>query len=102
MTRSCSCGSDAATKAATEISEIADLLADVFCTCRDETRFEIGTMACELFRRVDLEGQHLEVAANALALDPRDAAAVLAVVRRHVARALVEDISAGSIADPRR
>jgi len=46
-----------------------------------------------LFRRVDLEGQLLEMAADAVALDPRDARAILVVVRRCIADAVVKDIS---------
>ena len=101
MAQSCSCGSNTFTTASTEVSGIVDLLTETFCGCRDETRIKIGTMACELFCRVDLEGQHLETVANALGLDPGDAAAILAVVRGHVAKALVEFISARMIPDPR-
>lgn len=101
MAHSCSCGSNACSKVSNEVSGIADFLTEIFCSCRDETQIKIGTMACELFRRVDLEGQHMETAANALGLDPRDAAAILSVVRSHVAKALVDAISARTIGDPR-
>jgi len=59
----------------------------------DEAGNDVGAMARELFRRVDLEGQLLEMAADAVALDPRDARAILVVVRRCIADAVVKDIS---------
>ena len=101
MERSCLCGSNASAKESSEVSEIADSLTKVFCRCRDETQIKVGAMACELFRLVDLEGQHLEIAANALGIEPGDAKAILAVVRRHVANALVGEILADSIPDHR-
>jgi len=79
MAKSGSCGLNATTGAPIEIPEIADLLRGICCTC--------------LFRRVDLEGQLLEMAADAVALDPRDARAILVVVRRCIADAVVKDIS---------
>lgn len=101
MVHSRSSGSKAVTTGSTEVSEFAGLVTEIFCACADETRIKIGTMAYELFRRVDLEGQHLETAAEALGLAPGDAAAILAVVRGHVARNLVDTISARTIPDGR-
>lgn len=84
---------NATTGAPIEIPEIADLLRGICCTCMDEAGNDVGAMARELFRRVDLEGQLLEMAADAVALDPRDARAILVVVRRCIADAVVKDIS---------
>ena len=79
-----------------ELREIADLLGSVFCACRKDVRADIGTLACELFRRVDMDRQRLDVAADALGLDAREAEAILVVVRRNIASALVDNLSSGS------
>lgn len=101
MARSCSCGSKQTTGTADDVAAVTDILESIYCLCEEKLRSEIGEMACELFRRIDLEGQHPERAAEALGLDPRDAVAILGVVRRSIAGALVEGMSAGSVPDPR-
>ncbi len=101
MAHSCSCRPNTVTKVSTEVSGIAGLLTEIFCACGEETRIEVGNMACEMFRRVDLKGEHLETVAHALGVDPEDATPILAVVRGNVAKAFVEVISAGTIPNPR-
>ena len=102
MTPSRLCGSNQAIgKTPADRAGVAELLTNVFCDCGEEVGFRIGTMACELFRRVDLAGQPTRKAAQALGLDPRDAAAILDLVRRNIADALVHSMSAPPIRTPR-
>lgn len=77
-----------------EVQVISDVLSDVFCECRITMQADVGKLSGELFRRVDTEGQSIEVAAEALGLGTREARTLLFMFRKRMACALVGSISA--------
>lgn len=80
----------------TDARVTAQLLVDVFCRCRTAVQSDVGNMAGELFHRVDIEGESLEIAAADLGLAPSEAKAFLSVTRCRIAVALVDHISVRS------
>ncbi len=85
----------------TDARETKQLLVEVFCRCRSAVQSDIGNMAGELFRRVDIEGESLQIAAADLGLEPSEAKTFLSVTRCRIASALVDHISARSAPEPR-
>ena len=77
-----------------ESQVISDVLSEVFCECRSTIQADVGKLSGDLFRRVDTEGQSIEVAAGALGLGTREARTLLFMFRKRVASALVGSISA--------
>ena len=49
------------------------LFSGLLCSCKNAVQADIGKLSGELFRRVDTEGQSIEVAAEALGLGTREA-----------------------------
>ncbi|KGJ04915.1 hypothetical protein SAMN04487972_101239 [Paracoccus halophilus] len=95
MTRSTLVQPGGAFTATDAIPEIANLLASVYCACEQELRHHVATLACELFRRVDIDGESLAAAARALDLEARDAEAILAIIRRDLAAAVAGCLCTG-------
>lgn len=80
------------------IPEIEDLLMGVYCACEEDLRVHVASLACQLFRRVDIGGEDLAAVARSLDLETGDAEAILAIVRRDLANAIVGRLS--TVADP--
>ena len=89
------------TRTPTDAYEAKYLLSDVFCRCKGAVQSDVGKMAGELFRRMDIEGESLEVAAAAVGLSPPEARTVLSIVRCRMAEAMVDHISTNSVTDRR-
>ena len=53
------------------------LFSGLLCSCKNAVQADIGKLSGELFRRVDTEGQSIEVAAEALGLGTREARTLL-------------------------
>ena len=70
------------------------LFSGLLCRCKSTVQADIGKLSGELFRRVDTEGQSIEVAAEALGLGTREARTLLFMFRKRMASALVGSISA--------
>lgn len=79
---------------------LAHLVSDVFCECRSAVQADVGRLAGELFCRVEIEDQRLQVAADALGLSTGDARAVLFLFRSRMAGALVGSVSACRVPKP--
>lgn len=77
-----------------ESQVISDMLTDVFCECRSTMQADVGKLSGDLFLKVDVEGQTLRSAAEAVGLGTREARTLLFMFRMRVASALVGSISA--------
>lgn len=75
--------------------ELSQLVRRMNCACAKGLATRGAPMACELFRRVEREGQSHSEAAGALGLGPRDATYLLAGLRRDVAIELVTALLSG-------
>ena len=72
--------------------ETAHLLTELLCKCSDSLEADVGSIARELFRRVEIEDEALALVANSLELDHNDAHVILVLARRCAAEALVNSI----------
>jgi len=72
--------------------ETAHLLTELLCKCGESLEADVGSIALELFRRVEIEDEALALVANSLELDHNEAHVILVLSRRCAAKALVNSI----------